>query len=93
MGKNDDYQWLFRKAPAMATAFDEGRMEEVEAVFTAGGDVIEEDTGLRRDSSMEKLAKLKPVFDRRVGNVTPGNSSQITDGAAVLLMLAALLFA
>src|SRR5690606_10328391 len=38
------------------------------------------------DASMQGLAKLKPFFDRKYGNVTPGNSSQITDGAAWLLL-------
>jgi len=41
---------------------------------------------VRRDSSVEKLAKLKPVFDRTYGNVTAGNSSQVTDGAAMLIL-------
>jgi len=41
---------------------------------------------VRRDSSMENLAKLKPFFDRKYGNVTPGNSSQITDGGAWLIL-------
>ncbi|MBT4836379.1 MAG: acetyl-CoA C-acyltransferase, partial [Methylococcales bacterium] len=40
----------------------------------------------RRDSSVEKLAKLKPYFDRKVGMVTAGNSAQITDGACLLLL-------
>ena len=34
----------------------------------------------------KKLAKLKPVFDRKYGNVTAGNSSQVTDGAAMLIL-------
>src|SRR5205823_2439537 len=42
--------------------------------------------GVRRDSSTANLAKLKPFFDRKYGNVTPGNSSQITDGAAWLIL-------
>ena len=44
------------------------------------------DDGVRRDSSMANLAKLKPFFDRKYGNVTPGNSSQITDGATWLIL-------
>lgn len=64
----------------------EGHLDEVVAVIDAAGKAYEEDDGLRRGSSMEKLAKLKPYFDRRVGMVTAGNSSQITDGAALLLM-------
>jgi len=44
------------------------------------------DNGPRADTSAEALAKLKPVFDRRHGTVTPGNASQITDGAVALLV-------
>ena len=41
---------------------------------------------MREDSTPENLAKLKPFFDRKYGNVTAGNSSQITDGAAWLVL-------
>ncbi len=51
-----------------------------------GANVFPDDDGVRADSSVERLAKLKPVFDRYYGNVTAGNSSQITDGAALLLL-------
>ena len=61
-------------------------MGEIASVYSPDGDVVSEDTGLRRDSSVEKLAKLKPAFDRKYGIVTPGNSSQITDGAAVVIL-------
>ena len=71
----------------LAAAFDEGLFaEEIEPLYDARGNYYHEDTGLRRDSSMEQLAKLKPVFDRRFGMVTAGNSSQVTDGAAILLL-------
>jgi acetyl-CoA C-acetyltransferase len=67
-------------------AQDEGRLApgggEVEALFDAKGNVFTLDDGVRRDASIQNLAKLKPFFDRKYGNVTPGNSSQITDGAA-----------
>ena len=45
-----------------------------------------EDVGIRPEQSMEALARLKPVFDRRYGSVTAGNASQITDGAAALIL-------
>jgi len=51
------------------------------------GKAITEDNGPRADTSLEALAKLKPAFDRRYGTVTPGNSSQITDGAVALLVM------
>jgi len=71
-------------------AQDEGPLAagggELEAVYDAGGHAYTLDDGVRRDSSIENLAKLKPFFDRKYGNVTPGNSSQITDGAAWLVL-------
>ncbi|MGE5412636.1 MAG: thiolase family protein [Syntrophomonadaceae bacterium] len=45
------------------------------------------DNGVRENQSLEALAKLKPYFDRRFGTVTAGNSSQITDGAAAVLVM------
>ncbi len=50
---------------------------------------IAADDGVRQEQSAEALAKLKPVFDRRYGDVTVGNSCQITDGAAMLLCMSA----
>jgi acetyl-CoA acetyltransferase family protein len=47
---------------------------------------IDFDNGVRTTQSMEMLAKLQPVFDRKFGTVTAGNSSQITDGAAAVLV-------
>ena len=75
-----------RSHHAVARAYDEGRMREVEPIYDDKGNAHLEDDGLRRDSSEAKLATLKPAFDRRVGLVTAGNSSQITDGAALLLL-------
>jgi acetyl-CoA C-acetyltransferase/acetyl-CoA acyltransferase len=48
--------------------------------------IVSTDNGIRSDSSLEKLAKLKPLFDTLTGSVTAGNSSQITDGAVALLV-------
>lgn len=48
---------------------------------------VQDDNGVRDNLTAEQLAKLKPVFDRRSGTVTAGNSSQITDGACALLMM------
>jgi acetyl-CoA acetyltransferase family protein len=49
--------------------------------------MIDEDNGIRPGQSMEALAKLKTVFDRHNGTVTAGNASQITDGAAAVLVM------
>jgi acetyl-CoA C-acetyltransferase len=59
---------------------------EVEALYDPKGNVYTLDDGVRRDASIQNLAKLKPFFDRKYGNVTPGNSSQITDGAAWMIL-------
>jgi acetyl-CoA C-acetyltransferase len=59
---------------------------EVEALYDARGSAYTLDDGVRHDATPEKLSKLKPFFDRKYGTVTPGNSSQITDGAAWLLL-------
>ena len=59
---------------------------EVMPIFDGGGKLYAQDDGVREDSTAENLAKLKPFFDRKYGNVTAGNSSQITDGAAWLLI-------
>jgi acetyl-CoA acyltransferase len=45
------------------------------------------DNIIRRDSSLEQLAKLPPVFDRKFGTVTAGNSSPLTDGASAVLLM------
>ncbi|MEO5694037.1 MAG: acetyl-CoA C-acetyltransferase [Usitatibacter sp.] len=70
----------------VAFAQDNGRLEEVEPMYGPDGKVYALDDGVRRDSSVERLAKLKPVFDRTYGNVTAGNSSQVTDGAAMVIL-------
>jgi acetyl-CoA C-acetyltransferase len=74
----------------VAKAQDEGRLApgggELEPLYDSGGAAYTLDDGVRRDASLENLAKLRPFFDRKYGSVTPGNSSQITDGAAWLLL-------
>ncbi|HEY1459834.1 MAG TPA: acetyl-CoA C-acetyltransferase [Casimicrobiaceae bacterium] len=59
---------------------------EIAPLFDTDGKVYAADDGVREDSTPENLAKLKPFFDRKYGNVTAGNSSQITDGAAWLVL-------
>jgi acetyl-CoA C-acetyltransferase len=59
---------------------------EVEALYDSKGNTFSLDDGVRKDASVENLRKLRPFFDRKYGNVTPGNSSQITDGAAWLIL-------
>ena len=79
-----------RSHQRVAAAQDAGYLAagggEIEALYDTDGKAYTLDDGLRRDASVEKLARLKPFFDRKFGNVTPGNSSQITDGGAWLIL-------
>ncbi|MBI4661611.1 MAG: thiolase family protein [Verrucomicrobia bacterium] len=61
--------------------------EEVCPVFLPDGSTVVQDNGPRANQTPAALAKLKPVFDRKYGTVTAGNSSQITDGAVALLIM------
>ncbi|MBL8489006.1 MAG: acetyl-CoA C-acetyltransferase [Rhodocyclaceae bacterium] len=65
---------------------DSGHYGEIVPLVGRDGTVYARDDGVRRDSSMAGLAKLRPFFDRKYGKVTPGNSSQITDGAAWMVL-------
>ena len=73
----------------LAQAYSENRMSEVTPIIDYKGRIYPQDDGIRADSTVEKLAKLKPFFDKKYGMVTPGNSSQITDGACLLLLASA----
>ena len=67
-------------------AAHDGLAPEIEPLFDAKGALYKEDDGVRADSTAQNLAKLRPFFDRKFGNVTAGNSSQITDGGAWMLL-------
>lgn len=66
-------------------AQSQGELEEITPLYANDGTVYEQDDGVRSDSTVERLAKLKPVFDK-FGNITAGNSSQISDGAAFVIL-------
>jgi acetyl-CoA C-acetyltransferase len=71
----------------LARAQAEGWLkDEIEPAFARDGTLYDHDDGVRPDSSVESLAKLKPAFERPWGKVTPGNSSQITDGASWVIL-------
>jgi acetyl-CoA C-acetyltransferase len=82
--------FALRSHQKVMQAQDQGRLApgggEVEALYDGRGETYLLDDGVRRDASMDNLARLRPFFDRKYGTVTPGNSSQITDGAAWLLL-------
>jgi acetyl-CoA C-acetyltransferase len=70
----------------LGEAHDNGYLEEIEPLYDGKGNVFDFDDGIRRESNMAGLAKLKPYFDRKYGTVTAGNSAQITDGGAMLIL-------
>lgn len=70
----------------LAKAQEDGILTEIEPMFDSNGTVYDRDDGVRPDNTMEQLAKLKPIFERPYGKVTAGNSSQITDGAAWVIL-------
>lgn len=79
-------EFAVRSHQRLATAQDNGHLSEIEPIYDIKGRVYQDDDGLRRDSSVAALAKLRPIFDPPFGLVTAGNSSQVTDGAALLLL-------
>jgi acetyl-CoA acetyltransferase family protein len=71
-----------------ARATDEGRFEREIVPFAVNGDTYVADQGIRPDTSLEALSQLKPAF-KPDGRITAGNSSQISDGAAAVLLMSA----
>jgi acetyl-CoA C-acetyltransferase len=84
--REDMDSYAVRSHQRLALAQAEGRLTELIPLIDPAGKLYAADDGVRSDSSVDKLARLKPFFDREFGKVTPGNSSQITDGAAWLLL-------
>ncbi len=84
----DEIALMSHERAAAATA--EGRFDgQIVPVFPAPkhDDAVTADNGVRSDSSLEALAGLRPVFDRRYGTLTAGNSSPLTDGGAAVLLM------
>jgi acetyl-CoA acyltransferase len=87
--EQDRLSLMSHQRAAAATA--DGRLPAEIAPWFSGPEmdqVITADNGVRPDTSLDALAKLKPVFDRKYGTVTAGNSSPLTDGAAAVLPMA-----
>jgi acetyl-CoA acyltransferase len=70
-----------------AKATEEGRFDREIVPFQVNGDTYTTDQGIRPDTSLERLAELKPAF-KEDGKITAGNSSQVSDGAAAVLLMA-----
>jgi len=92
IGRDEQDAFALRSHKLAAAAWTEGRMTgEVIPVPVPPkyAEVADRDNGIRENQTPEALAKLRPVFDRKFGTVTAGNSSQITDGAVALILASA----
>jgi acetyl-CoA acyltransferase len=70
-----------------AAGHDDGRLAAEIVPVPVGDTLLATDTGVRRDTTYEQLAALRPVFDRSYGTVTAGNASPLTDGASAVLLM------
>ncbi len=87
--EQDQIALMSHQRAAAATA--DGRLTSEITPWFGGAEmdqVVAEDNGIRSDTSLDALAKLRPVFDRKYGSVTAGNSSPLTDGAGAVLLMA-----
>lgn len=80
-------RWALRSHQLASAATLDGRLTAEMAPVFVDGVAITQDNGIRADTSLEKLASLKPVFDRKYGTVTAGNASPLTDGASAVLLM------
>lgn len=82
--------WALRSHQLAAQGTADGRLTAEIAPWLPqrpDGEVVTKDNGIRTDTSLEQLAQLRPVFDRRYGSVTAGNASPLTDGASAVLLM------
>jgi acetyl-CoA acyltransferase len=83
-------RWALRSHQLAAKGSADGRLTaEIAPWFPTrpGDSVVTQDNGIRTDSTLEQMAKLKPVFDRKYGSVTAANASPLTDGASAVLLM------
>ncbi|MDA0824767.1 MAG: acetyl-CoA C-acyltransferase, partial [Proteobacteria bacterium] len=79
-------EYAVRSHHRLADAQANGKLSEILPLVDSTGTQHSYDDGVRVDSAVDKLAKLRPVFDQEFGHVTAGNSAQITDGAAWVVL-------
>ena len=90
ISRKEQDRWAFRSHDLAARGTEDGRLTaEITPVYLPPDydEVVETDNGIRTDTSPEKLASLRPVFDRKYGSVTAGNSSPLTDGGSAVLLM------
>ncbi len=79
-------EYAARSHRLVLEAQENGWLDEVIPMYDDRGTAYTKDDGVRADSTVQNLAKLKPFFDKNYGSVTAGNSSQITDGAVWMVL-------
>ncbi|NIR36667.1 MAG: acetyl-CoA C-acyltransferase, partial [Actinobacteria bacterium] len=90
ISREDQDAWALRSHRLAAAGTEDGRLTaEIAPVYVPPDfdQVVTEDNGIRTDTSLEKLAALRPVFDRKHGSVTAGNASPLTDGASAVVLM------
>lgn len=87
ISREEQDRWALRSHQLAWAATEDGRLTREIAPVFIDGVAITRDNGIRADTSLEQLAKLKPAFDRRYGTVTAGNASPLTDGASAVLLM------
>lgn len=81
-------EWALRSHHLAHAGTADGRLtDEIAPVLPSDGTPVDRDNGIRADTSLEALAALRPVFDRRYGSVTAGNASPLTDGGSAVLLM------
>jgi acetyl-CoA C-acetyltransferase len=80
--RSEQDELAVRSHHALASAYERGFMDDLVASYAG----LERDQNLRPDTSVEKLARLKPVFGGADGTMTAGNSTPLSDGASVTLL-------
>ncbi|MBR9989245.1 MAG: acetyl-CoA C-acyltransferase FadI [Gemmatimonadetes bacterium] len=88
--REEQDRWALRSHQLAAQGTADGRLTaEIVPTFIPPKyeDVVDRDNGIRSDTTAEKLAALRPVFDKRYGTVTAGNASPLTDGAGAVLLM------
>jgi acetyl-CoA acyltransferase len=89
ISREEQDRWALRSHQLAAAGTAAGKLTaEIVPWFPLDGrgPVVSADNGIRTDTSLEQMAKLPPVFDRRYGTVTAANSSPLTDGASAVLL-------
>ncbi len=90
ISRSDMDRYALQSHQRLSYAVKQGKMEdEITPVYNTNNHYFTQDNGLRKDSTLEKLSRLKPVFDRKNGSVTAGNSAQISDGATSIFLASA----